>query len=434
MTLPSLSVVIPTHNRCGILPRTLGALATQTAAATDYEVIVVADGCRDETAVVVRSLPLPYAVRVIEQPASGAAAARNRGAAAAVAPLVLFLDDDMEAEPQLIASHLQAHRAHPGGVVLGYFRPSMLGRTDHLPTVMVNLWWAERFAEMARPEYRFTFYDLYTGNVSLPRALFDTAGGFEEDFFQRAGEDYELGARLMKRRVRFRFVRDAASVHHDLPTADRSFRRAFAEGRGHVLLARKHPDLFAALPLRWLLSDPPPPGLRPLFRPGSWVGAVTSHALQLPLRLAETLKLRRVWAGLHGLLHNRAYWRGAVEELGSWSNLQRFIQEMPLHPDPINELELDVATQWPALEAILTDRHVDALRLRYGDAALGRIPPVPGAEPLRPAHVHHALAHWFGYNLLTAVRQRELEETANNRTPGLLRVVHTLGAGWPLGE
>ena len=406
MTRPSLSVVIPTHNRRDVLARTLETLARQTAAAGDYEVIAVADGCQDDTAAMVQSIRLPYAVRVIEQKASGAAAARNRGAAAAAAPVVLFLDDDMEAEPQLIASHLEAHRAHPGGVALGYFRPSMFGRTDHLPTVMVNLWWAERFAEMARPEHRFTCFDLFTGNVSLSRAALDAAGGFEEGFAKRAGEDYELGARLMKRRVPFRFIREAASIHHDRPTADRSFRRAFAEGRGHVLIARKHPELFTALPLRWLLSDPPPPGLRPWIRPGSWGHAVIPAALQIPLQAAEMLKLRGVWAGIHGLLHNRAYWRGVVEELGSWSNLQRFIQEMPLSPEGMTELEVDLETELPSLETILTERPVDALRLRYGNAALGRIPPIPGAEPLRLPHVHQALAQWFGYNFLMELRQQ----------------------------
>lgn len=414
---PNLSVVIPTHNRSEILPRILGSLAHQTAPAEEYEVIVVADGCQDDTVATVRSLRLPYAVRVLEQPASGAAAARNRGAAVATAPVVLFLDDDMEARPQLVAAHLEAHRAHPGGVVLGSFQPSELGRTSRLPTIMVNLWWADRFAEIGRPEHRFTCFDLFTGNVSLSRALFDAVGRFEEGFHQRAGEDYELGVRLLKQWVRFRFVREAASVHGDVPTEERSVRRAFAEGRGHVVIVRKHPEMFTALPLGRYFSEPPSPGLRPWLRPGSWGGAVVPCLLRVLLAVSERLGLRRIWRDAHNLAYDCAYWRGVLEELGSWADLERLAQEMPLQPEAITELEVDVKTDLKALETLLTTNHVDALRLRYGRVALGRIPPVPGAESLRVPHVHHALAHWFGYNWLAALREDELEGSALHLIP-----------------
>jgi len=409
---PRLSIVIPTHNRRDILPRTLGALARQTAAPAEYEVIVVADGCTDDTGSVVQSLSLPYAVRVIDQPAGGAAAARNRGTTVASAPLVLFLDDDMEADPQLVAAHLQAHQVHPGGVVLGYFRPSLLGQCDDLPGVMVNLWWAERFAEMADPEHRFTFLDLFTGNVSMPRAAFDAVGGFDEQFHGRAGEDYELGLRLLKRRVPLRFVREASATHHDTSTTARGFTRARAEGRGHVVMARKHPDACTALPLRWLLSEPPPHGLRAGLRPRAAGRSALLLALRAALAVAEALKLRRVWKNLHGVAHSCAYWEGVINELGSWAAVERFAQEMPLTPWQATEADVDVQTDLASLEAILSAAPADALRLRYGQTALGRIPAVAGAEPLRAPHVHHALAEWFGRNVLMAIGDRTGEAPA----------------------
>jgi len=79
---PRISIVIPTHNRSGILVQTLNSLAVQTVPADVYDVTVVADGCRDDTAARVRSLSLPYAVRLIEQSPRGplrhAIAARPR--------------------------------------------------------------------------------------------------------------------------------------------------------------------------------------------------------------------------------------------------------------------------------------------------------------------------------------------------------------------
>ena len=73
-------------------------MAAQTVPATEYELILVADGCTDDTQQTVESVraELPYTLHFIEQAAQGAAVARNRGVAEASAPLILFLDDDME--------------------------------------------------------------------------------------------------------------------------------------------------------------------------------------------------------------------------------------------------------------------------------------------------------------------------------------------------
>lgn len=423
---PRLSVIIPTHNRCDQLPNTLTALARQTAAAQTYEVIVIADGCTDASAIIVKAQHLPFTVRVIEQSASGAAAARNRGASLSQAPILLFLDDDMEASPKLIESHLKAHEANPGGVVLGYFRPSELGKTDHLPTVMVNLWWAQRFAEIARPEHRFSCLDLFTGNVSLSREIFESVGRFEEGFYKRAGEDYEIGVRLMKRRVPFRFCREAESIHRDSPATGRSFQRAFAEGRGHALIARKHPELSAVLPLRWAINDKLPLGLTPWLKPGSWGGKIIPHLLRLPLRTAEALKLRRAWRNIQGALHSLAYWNGVVAELGSMEQWECFVQEMPLRAESVAEFEINVETDLPFLSALLKDNPADALRLRFDDTPLGRILPIAGAESLRPAHVHQALVHRFGHNYLTALWKHNKSPIISANAPQLARMLGVL--------
>ena len=98
-----LSIVIPTYERREVVPRTVTALASQSY--EDFEVIVVVDGPTDGTASALRELSTPFRLTVLEQPNSGAAAARNAGAAAAAGELLLFLDDDMEADPALLAEH-----------------------------------------------------------------------------------------------------------------------------------------------------------------------------------------------------------------------------------------------------------------------------------------------------------------------------------------
>src|SRR5262249_30663111 len=92
----AISVVVPTHQRRALLLRVLEALGAQTLPRDRYEVVVVCDGCVDGTAEAARAWASArpaagsFALSVLEQPNAGAAAARNRGARAATAPLFLF--------------------------------------------------------------------------------------------------------------------------------------------------------------------------------------------------------------------------------------------------------------------------------------------------------------------------------------------------------
>ncbi|HWP47983.1 MAG TPA: glycosyltransferase family A protein [Candidatus Limnocylindrales bacterium] len=409
---PRISIIIPTHNRSEMLPRTLGALAKQTTAPEDYEVIVVADGCQDSTSDVVRSLQLPYTLIFVEQPALGAAAARNHGARLATAPLLLFLDDDMEATPELVRAHLTTHTAYPGGVVLGYFPVAVRENITDIFEISVKLWWDKGFQARSQPSHRFTFWDFCTGNVSLPRQLFNDLGGFDERFHGKAGEDYEFGIRLLKRRVRFRFIREAASIHHGELSLERSLQRATAEGQGQSLIVQKHPEVFREFSLSRPVSGPI---LRPLWYL-LWrqpvLATLLAQILRVPLRVARACKFSSLMERIYGCLHSYFYWRGVKRELGSLSALRRLQQDAPLEPITYHEIELDVATDMPRLEAILNENPVDAVRLRYGTIPLGRIAPMIGAEPLRPVHVREALIYQYGTMLLGLYMLDQLEHSS----------------------
>ncbi len=89
---PRVSVVVPAHDAQATLPRTLQAIADQDVD-EDYEVIVVDDGSRDDTAAAARAAA--GAVRVLRQEHAGPAAARNRGAAQASGTALAFCDADV---------------------------------------------------------------------------------------------------------------------------------------------------------------------------------------------------------------------------------------------------------------------------------------------------------------------------------------------------
>ena len=95
--LPSLSVIIPAYNEANRLPPTLrrivGHLETRQA---PYEILVVDDGSKDETAEVVERLADRHAqIRLLRSPVNmGKGAAVRHGMEAAQGDLQLFTDAD----------------------------------------------------------------------------------------------------------------------------------------------------------------------------------------------------------------------------------------------------------------------------------------------------------------------------------------------------
>ena len=119
---PLISVVIPTYQRAPLLERSLESLTTQTLARSQFEVVVVDDGSSDWTRSVCERLSDQLALHYLRIENSGISAAKNLGLFSSQAPVVLFFDDDDVADPNLLAAHVDAHRAHPEDniAVLGY--------------------------------------------------------------------------------------------------------------------------------------------------------------------------------------------------------------------------------------------------------------------------------------------------------------------------
>lgn len=207
---PLVSVVMPTRNRLALLTRTLHALAAQEGVTPGtFEVIVVDDGGYDGSAEAVRKMSLPFALTVIEQVRSGVAVARNTGWRAAQADLILFLDDDIVARPRLLDEHLKAQRASPGTVVLGRFSPDTSSRRTAW-TRYDELVQEKKYAALESTEAP-SGIRLYTGNVSMPRAALEAAGGFDSTLPRN--EDVDLGLRLQDLGYRFVFAPAADGLH-----------------------------------------------------------------------------------------------------------------------------------------------------------------------------------------------------------------------------
>ena len=239
---PELSVVIPTYNRRERLRTCLESLAQQTASWEEFEVVAAVDGSQDGTTEMLASLSLPYALRVLTQPQSGQCAALNLGAREAAGRYLLFLDDDMIASPELVSAHLRTQRKRGPVGAIGYLDVRVPPRADRLARARAEEWRAH-YEGLARREP--SFRDAYSGNLSLPRTVFDEAGGFVLDL--EAMFDTEFAFRLHLHGLEFVFVPDALATEDSREDWKEIVRDAEQRGQIGIELYRRHPSI-----LPWL--------------------------------------------------------------------------------------------------------------------------------------------------------------------------------------
>lgn len=203
---PLISVVIPAFRAERHLPACLQGFGRQVGA-PDFDLIVVDDCSPDRTAAVAEA----GGARVVRLPSNrGAAAARNAGARASDAEVLLFVDSDVVPEPGLVA-----------GVAALFAEPTVRAATGRYAPEPAN---DSRFA---RYKARWTWHcwertgaregassHLQGALSAVRRDLFLDVGGFDERYTGGNVEDYELSARLRGRGVSILFDDRLCGRHH----------------------------------------------------------------------------------------------------------------------------------------------------------------------------------------------------------------------------
>jgi GT2 family glycosyltransferase len=397
MIAPRFSIVIPTHNRRAAVTRLLGALGRQDPVPGRFEVVVVADGCTDGTMEAVRTLDTEFPCTVLEQAASGPAAARNRGAAHAVGDILLFLDDDVEPRPGVLRAHAEFHSQVADGIGIGYLEPVVTARGFF--GVVLRGWWESMFEESRRPGHRYVYSDLLTGHCSLERSAFERLGGF--DAALHSHEDYELGYRAIAAGMNLRFVAGATAIHHETSELAKTLRRKVDDGIADVSLLQRYPMLGASLPLARRTA----PAL--VGRVAARLAAITPRAgdwfvagAGWLLPAYEWMGLRFRWRALLEDLLDYWYWRGIAQATGGTARLAALLQNAPPPMEP--ELELDLARGIGDAERRVDEVRPRRVRFVYGPHLIGTLPERDGAERLRGLHLREMIVRHFAREYLRA--------------------------------
>ncbi|MEV4555453.1 glycosyltransferase [Kitasatospora sp. NPDC049285] len=123
--LPTVSVIVPTHNRPAVLRRCLESLLRSDY--PYYEVLVVDNAPADDGARRLVQEHYPDRVRYLREPITGSARARNRGLAAARGEICAFADDDVLVDAAWVGAVADAFAAdREVGCVTGLVLPAEL--------------------------------------------------------------------------------------------------------------------------------------------------------------------------------------------------------------------------------------------------------------------------------------------------------------------
>jgi len=256
---PDLSVVIPTHNNRPVLARALQHLFAQDYPAERFEIVVLDDGSTDGTAEMVRSLSSPVPITYRWQPNRGRAAARNAGSHLAAAPVLLYLDSDILAAPDLVSRHARYY-ADPSRAIGVQGRTLIHPEARRTPFMKTK----ELLPDLTRRRrHDLSPYHVITRNLSIRAEDLWAVGGFDESFPGYGWEDIELGLRLRARGVRFFYDPEAIGYHDDVETLERTRTKLRQAGEGAVYFWRKHHRRTGlgffleihplVLPLKWLV-------------------------------------------------------------------------------------------------------------------------------------------------------------------------------------
>jgi glycosyltransferase involved in cell wall biosynthesis len=183
-TAPMISIIIPAHNEEHYLEATLRALQEQDYA--PYEVVVVANGCTDDTERVASG----RCDRLVVLSQKSLGVARNLGARMARGHLLLFLDADTLLEPSALRQI--SERFTPRDAV-----GTLRGRPDgrRLPYRLLYA--------LKNTLHRAALHPGSSGVIICWKEWFVGVGGFDEGLEVR--ENSELMRRMM-RFGRYRFI------------------------------------------------------------------------------------------------------------------------------------------------------------------------------------------------------------------------------------
>lgn len=191
MSEHGISVVISTRGRVDLVEELLDTLDVARKASEYPSEVIIVDGSTEQDAALMRKSALAHDARFISDGPT-VTVKRNRGARESLYDVVLFLDSDCLATPDLLNEHMREYDDPNVGSVAGLLE--FVGPDTWLWKAVENSQFVVCFNF---PRWLPSVPWTPTANCSVRRDLFEEIGGFDEEFpLEPGGEDVDMGLRL----------------------------------------------------------------------------------------------------------------------------------------------------------------------------------------------------------------------------------------------
>lgn len=177
-----ISIITPTFNRAKLIGNMINSVINQTY--TDWELIIVDDGSKDDTKEVIQPYLKNARIRYIRKENSGATHSRNVGALQAKGSFITFLDSDDEAYPAWLETTAKLIDEETAIICLGAIRRFSDGNT-------VNEYPESYLFLNEKVTTKFT-----SGSLFIRKEVFDSVGGY--DINLKSSQHTDLGFRLLR--------------------------------------------------------------------------------------------------------------------------------------------------------------------------------------------------------------------------------------------
>ncbi|NEQ95439.1 MAG: glycosyltransferase [Cyanothece sp. SIO2G6] len=311
MTLPFISVLIPTYGREQILCDTIVDVLKQDY--PDYEVIVVDQTVNHtpETLAYLESMAEDGKIQWYQVPWASLPGARNYGVRRAKGDVVLFIDDDVQLTPDFLAAHAKNFEHSEVGAVAGRvfdrmkladFDPDLL--IEDLPPQAMDpgiAWYHLNLVHTIKPQQVITARGC---NMSFRRTLFQDHNIWFDERFRGSAvrEESDFCLRIRQTGLKIWYDPEAHLVHlgeetggcHDIGTRSLKYQMTFYHN--HFLMAMKNLTVSQFLRLAAKLFDCHVLGNPPCYKSKSPIKMLT-RGLFYTLGLGNALvtRIQSLW-------------------------------------------------------------------------------------------------------------------------------------------